>query len=98
MNKHSSYIMERFGISKEDFVRCVCLDYDKFIYNYMNGKFQIDGIYNCFCVDEGNNSIKYYVYDIEYYFLNRFSLEDFNKNFILLSEFRQLRMDDIFRD
>jgi hypothetical protein len=94
MNKHSKYIMERFGISKEDFVKCVCLDYDKYNYNYMNGKFEIGGIYNCFF--DGNSS--YYLYDKDYYFLNRFSLEDFNINFRILSEFRQQRMDEVFKD
>lgn len=90
--------MERFGISKEDFVKCICLDYDKYLYNYMNGKFDVGCVYQCFCVDNGVDDISYYVYDIEYYFLNRFSLEEFNTSFRLLSELRQQRMDEVFKD
>jgi isochorismate hydrolase len=96
MNKHSSYIMGRFGISESDFVRCVCLDYDMSIYNYMNSKFIIGGVYQCFCVE--CVSVDYYVYDLEFYFINRFSVEDFNINFRLLSEMRQSRIDEIFND
>jgi hypothetical protein len=85
--------MDNFGISKEDFVKCVCLDYDKDIH-YMNGKFEVGGIYECFF--DGLSS--YYLYDKDYNFLNRFSLEDFNINFRILAEFRQQRMDEVFKD
>ena len=94
MNKHSSYIMERFGISESDFVKCVCLDYDRYTFNYMNSKFVVNGVYQCFCVE--GVSVDYYVYDLEFYFMNRFSVEDFNINFRLLSEMRQSRIDEIF--
>lgn len=88
--------MERFGISKDDFVKCVCLDYDRYTYNYMNGKFVVGDVYLCFCVDDG--AINYYVYDLEFYFRNRFSEKEFNDNFRLISEMRQSRMDEVFND
>lgn len=90
MNKHSGYIMSRYGISKDDFVKCICLEYNRYTY----GEFTVGDVYLCFCVDDG--MIDYYIYDLEFSFMNRFSEQEFNINFRLVSEMRQSRIDEIF--